>query len=74
MPQHGLLQVIHVAKPTRSPSFQRLLGFPDQPPDYSMVRQFRERLAATKTAELAWKELQRQPDRSGDLTNQGNGY
>jgi len=43
-------------------SFQRFLGFPEQPPDYSTVWQFRERLAATRTDELVWAELQRQLD------------
>ena len=28
-------------------SFQRFLGFPEEAPDYSTVRQFRERLAET---------------------------
>jgi IS5 family transposase len=31
--------------------FQHFLGYPEQPPDYSTVWSFRERLAATRTDE-----------------------
>jgi IS5 family transposase len=52
-------------------SFQRFLGFPEQPPDYSTVWQFRERLAATRTDELVWAELQRQLDAKGLRVRKG---
>jgi IS5 family transposase len=46
-------------------SFQRFLGWPERPPDYSTVWQFRERLAATMTDAVLWGELQRQLDEAG---------
>jgi len=52
-------------------SFQRFLGFPEQPPDYSTVWSFRERLAATRTDELVWAELQRQLDAKGLRVRKG---
>jgi len=52
-------------------SFQRFLGFPEQPPDYSAVWQFRERLAVTRTDELVWAELQRQLDAKGLRVRKG---
>jgi len=52
-------------------SFQRFLGFPEQPPDYSTVWSFRERLAATRTDELVWRELQRQLDEKGLKVRKG---
>ena len=52
-------------------SFQRFLGFPDQPPDYSTVWQFRERLAVTKTDSLLWAELSRQLDAKGLRVRKG---
>jgi IS5 family transposase len=52
-------------------SFQRFLGYPEQPPDYSTVWQFRERLAATRTDELVWRELQRQLDAKGLRVRKG---
>jgi IS5 family transposase len=51
--------------------FQSFLGYPEQPPDYSMVWQFRERLAATRTDELLWAELQRQLDERGLKVRKG---
>ena len=41
---------------------QNFLGWPERPPDYSTVWQFRERLAATMTDAVLWGELQRQLD------------
>jgi IS5 family transposase len=35
-------------------SFQRFLGWPNQPPDYSTIWQFRERLASTMTDAVLW--------------------
>ena len=52
-------------------SFQRFLGFPEQPPDYSTVWQFRERLAASMTDNLVWAELQRQLDAKGLRVRKG---
>jgi len=52
-------------------SFQRFLGYPEQPPDYSTVWQFRERLAATRTDGLVWAELQRQLDEAGLRVRKG---
>ena len=37
--------------------FQHFLGYPEQPPDYSTVWSFRDRLAATGTDSLVWAEL-----------------
>jgi IS5 family transposase len=51
--------------------FQHFLGYPEQPPDYSTVWQFRERLAATRTDELVWAELQRQLDAKGLKVRKG---
>jgi IS5 family transposase len=51
--------------------FQHFLGYPEQPPDYSTVWQFRERLAATRTDELVWQELQRQLDEAGLRVRKG---
>jgi IS5 family transposase len=51
--------------------FQHFLGYPEQPPDYSTVWQFRERLAATRTDELVWAELQRQLDEKGLKVRKG---
>jgi len=51
--------------------FQNFLGYPEQPPDYSTVWQFRERLAATRTDELVWAELQRQLDEKGLRVRKG---
>jgi IS5 family transposase len=51
--------------------FQHFLGFPEQPPDYSTVWQFRERLAATRTDELVWRELQIQLDERGLKVRKG---
>ena len=51
--------------------FQHFLGYPEQPPDYSTVWQFRERLAATRTDELVWAELQRQLDEQGLRVRKG---
>jgi len=52
-------------------SFQRFLGWPSQPPDYSTVWQFRERLAATMTDAVLWGELQRQLDEAGLRVRKG---
>lgn len=52
-------------------SFQRFLGWPSQPPDYSTVWQFRERLAATMTDAVLWRELQRQLDEAGLKVRKG---
>jgi IS5 family transposase len=46
-------------------SFQRFLGYPEQPPDYSTVWSFRERLAETGRDLEIWDELQRQLDAKG---------
>ena len=51
--------------------FQSFLGYPEQPPDYSTVWSFRERLAATSTDELVWAELQRQLDERGLKVRKG---
>jgi IS5 family transposase len=51
--------------------FQHFLGYPEQPPDYSTVWQFRERLAATRSDELVWAELQRQLDEKGLKVRKG---
>jgi IS5 family transposase len=51
--------------------FQHFLGWPEQPPDYSTVWQFRERLAATRTDGLVWAELQRQLDAKGLKVRKG---
>jgi IS5 family transposase len=52
-------------------SFQRFLGWPSQPPDYSTVWQFRERLAATMTDAALWGELQLQLDEAGLKVRKG---
>jgi len=52
-------------------SFQRLLGWPEQLPDYSTVWQLRERLASTRTDKLLWAELQRQLDAKGLRVRKG---
>ena len=51
--------------------FQHLLGYPEQPPDYSTVWQFRERLASTGTDKFLWAELQRQLDEKGLRVRKG---
>ena len=51
--------------------FQHFLGWPEQPPDYSTVWQFRERLASTGTDSLIWAELQRQLDEKGLRVRKG---
>jgi len=51
--------------------FQNFLGFPEQPPDYSTVWSFRERLAASMTDSLVWAELQRQLDMKGLKVRKG---
>jgi len=51
--------------------FMRFLGFPEQPPDYSTVWSFRERLAVTGTDGLLWAELQRQLDEKGLRVRKG---
>jgi IS5 family transposase len=51
--------------------FQHFLGYPEQPPDYSTVWSFRERLASTRTDELVWRELQRQLDMKGLKVRKG---
>jgi IS5 family transposase len=51
--------------------FQNFLGWPRQPPDYSTVWQFRERLAATMTDAVLWAELQRQLDEAGLKVRRG---
>jgi IS5 family transposase len=51
--------------------FQHFLGYPEQPPDYSTVWSFWERLAATRTDELVWAELQRQLDERGLKVRKG---
>jgi len=52
-------------------SFQRFLGFPDSPPDYSTVWQFRERLAQTGKDRELWEELQRQLEEKGLKVRKG---
>lgn len=52
-------------------SFQRFLGFPDSPPDYSTVWNFRERLASTGKDRELWEELQRQMDGKGLRVRKG---
>ena len=52
-------------------SFQRFLGYPESPPDYSTVWQFRERLAETGKDRLVWTELQRQLDEKGLRVRKG---
>jgi len=52
-------------------SFQRFLGFPESPPDYSTVWQFRERLAETGRDREVWEELQRQLDEKGLRVKKG---
>jgi IS5 family transposase len=52
-------------------SFQRFLGWPRQPPDYSTAWSFRERLAATMTDAVLWAELQRQLDEAGLRVRKG---
>ncbi len=52
-------------------SFQRFLGFPESPPDYSTVWQFRERLASTGKDREVWAELQRQMDEKGLRVRKG---
>lgn len=51
--------------------FMHFLGYPEEPPDYSTVWSFRERLAATRTDELAWAELSRQLDANGFRVRKG---
>ena len=51
--------------------FQSFLGYPEQPPDYSTVWQFRERLAATRTDSLVWAELLRLLDAKGLRVRKG---
>jgi len=51
--------------------FQSFLGFPEQPPDYSTVWSFRERLASTGKDKLIWAELQRQLDEAGLKVRKG---
>jgi IS5 family transposase len=51
--------------------FQSFLGYPEQPPDYSTVWSFRERLASTGTDKLLWAELQRQLDMKGLKVRKG---
>jgi IS5 family transposase len=51
--------------------FQNFLGWPERPPDYSTVWQFRERLAATMTDAALWAELQRQLDEAGLKVRKG---
>jgi len=51
--------------------FQHFLGWPEQPPDYSTVWSFRERLAASMTDSLVWAELQRQLDEKGLKVRKG---
>jgi len=51
--------------------FQSFLGYPEQPPDYSTVWSFRERLASTGTDKLVWAELQRQLDERGLKVRKG---
>ena len=51
--------------------FQNFLGWPRQPPDYSTVWQFRERLAATMTDAILWAELRRQLDEAGLKVRKG---
>jgi IS5 family transposase len=52
-------------------SFQRFLGFPEQPPDYSTVWKFRERLEETGKIREIWGELQRQLDEKGLKVKKG---
>jgi len=52
-------------------SFRRFLGFPDSPPDYSTVWQFRERLAESGRDRLVWEELQRHLDERGLKVKKG---
>jgi IS5 family transposase len=52
--------------------FQSFLGYPEQPPDYSTVWSFRERLASTGTDKLLWAELQRQLDEAGSPSQAGS--
>jgi IS5 family transposase len=51
-------------------SFQRFLGYPDSPPDYT-VWSFRERLAESGRDRLVWEELQRQLDEKGLRVKKG---
>ena len=51
--------------------FQHFLGWPEQPPDYSTVWQFRERLASTGADKFLWAELQRQLDEKGLRVRKG---
>ena len=50
---------------------QNFLGWPERPPDYSTVWQFRERLAATMTDAVLWGELHRQLDEAGLKVRKG---
>lgn len=52
-------------------SFQHFLGWPERPPDYSTVWQFRERLAKTGKDREVWAELQRQLSESGLRVKKG---
>jgi len=51
--------------------FQSFLGYPEQPPDYSTVWSFRERLASTGRDLEVWDELQRQLDAKGLRVRKG---
>jgi len=51
--------------------FQHFLGWPEAPPDYSTVWQFRERLAASGKDRLIWAELQRQLEGKGLRVRKG---
>jgi IS5 family transposase len=51
--------------------FQNFLGWPERPPDYSTVWQFRERLAATMTDAVLWAGVQRQLDEAGLKVRKG---
>jgi IS5 family transposase len=50
---------------------QNFLGWPERPPDYSTVWQFRERLASTMTDAVLWSELQRQFNEAGLKVRRG---
>jgi len=57
--------------PARALDPQHFLGWPEQPPDYSTVWQFRERLASTGTDKFLPAELQRQLDEKGLRVRKG---
>jgi len=46
-------------------SFTRFRGFPDEIPDPTTIRLFRERLAESGMDKVIWAELQRQLDEKG---------